>query len=101
MNELQKQRLHDNSKKNTLSKIKNVIKQFKNNNMNYFEYYKHILLGNYEYWFFINPMICKSSFCTPENVLRFMVFKKLIKQGYRITKVHKDKYNFNFEYFFK
>jgi hypothetical protein len=99
MNELQKERLINNSKKITLSKLKNTIKRFKNNNMSYFDYYKHILLNNYEYWFFKNPMTCKPSFCTPENVLRFMVFKKLIKQGYKITKVYKGKYNFDFEYF--
>lgn len=101
MNELQKQRILSNSKKITLSKLKNVIKRFKDNNIDYFEYYKQILLNNYEYWFFINPLMCKPSFCSPENILRFMVFKKLIKQGYKITKVYKSKYNFNFEYFFE
>lgn len=46
-----------------------------------------------------NPMRCKDSFKTPYNMLKFIVFKRLIKMGFKLYP-QKDKYN-NWIYFLK
>ena len=87
-----------------LSELKNYIKQFKKNNINYFDYYKHILENNYQNYNFVNPYKCKKSFCNTSNILKFLVLKKLIKKyNYKIVAVYKNEYqNFNTnDYIFK
>ena len=44
-----------------LSELKNFIKQFKENNINYFDYYKHILENNCQNYNFVNPYKCKKA----------------------------------------
>ena len=105
LDELAKTRYKQNKKIIKLSNIKNLIKDFKNNKIDYKSYYKHILTNNGEYWHFVNPYYCKPSFCTVENVVKFLVLKNLIKkQHYKITKVdiiRKQKYNTYYYYFTK
>lgn len=43
----------------------------------------------------------KNDCMTIQKKITLSKIKNVIKQGYKITKVYKDKYNFNFEYFFK
>lgn len=68
----------------TISEYKTALKMFKDWDINPFDYYKDILLNNQEYWHFVNPMMCKNSFKTPYNMLKFIVLKRLIKQGYKL-----------------
>lgn len=83
-----------------LSELKQTIKQFKNNNIDYKEYYKHILLNNCQYWNFVNPNKCKPSFNNnPSNYLKFMILKKLIKEGYKLKPFKVNKYRY--DYFLK
>lgn len=97
IDKLAKMRYEQNKKLIKLSTLKKLIKRFKSNKINYKEYYKHILINNSHYWNFVNPYYCKPSFCTAENVLKFLVFKNLIKkQHYRIKEVdiiRKQNYN--------
>lgn len=83
----------------TLTELKNQIKQFKNVNIDYHEYYKHILLNNNQSWHFVNPDNCKKSFQYAGNYLKFLIFKRLCRQGYRLKAypIHHDKWT-EFEY---
>jgi len=67
-----------------LTELKNQIKQFKKVKIDYKEYYKYILLNNTQSWHFVNPNNCKKSFQYAGNYLKFMVFKRLCKYGYRL-----------------
>lgn len=76
----------------TISQYKEVLRMFKDWNISPFDYYKDILLNNTEYWHFVNPMRCKSSFKTPYNMIKFIVLKRLIKQGYRLKYYGRNNY---------
>lgn len=76
----------------TISEYKTVLKMFKDWDINPFNYYKDILLNNQEYWHFVNPMMCKNSFKTPYNMLKFIVLKRLIKQGYKLKYYGRNSY---------
>lgn len=69
-----------------ISDYKKVIKDFKANNMNYYDYYKHILLYNEHKWLFVDPKKCKPSFNNIHKNLQFLVLKNLIKKhSYKIS----------------
>lgn len=76
----------------TISQYKKVLRMFKEWNIRPFDYYKHILLNNTQSWNFVNPELCKPSFHTPQNMLKFIVFKRLIKQGYKLKYYGKNSY---------
>lgn len=68
----------------TLTELKTLIKQFKAVGLDYKHYYARILINNVKYWHFVNPDKCKESFKTPGNYLKFMMLKRLCKQGYKL-----------------
>lgn len=82
-----------------LSDVKTAIKRLRAMEINYFDYYSYILLNNDERWHFVNPMQCKRSFRNPYNLLKFLVLKRLIKNGYKLHP-KRCKYN-NWYYTFK
>ena len=79
-------------RKITISQYKKVLRMFKEWNIKPFDYYKHILLNNTHSWNFVNPELCKPSFYTPQNMLKFIVFKRLIKQGYKLKYYGRNNY---------
>ena len=65
--------------------------------MDYKDYYKNLLINNFQGYLFKSPMICKESIKNNIfNHLRFAVFKRMIKDGYTL---YHDKQND--KYFFK
>jgi hypothetical protein len=82
-----------NKKENKIfkfSEVKKVINQFKKWDINYINYYKHILLNNEQKWIFCNPQNCKDSFNDVYHNIQFSVLKRMIKkEGYRLM-VYKD-----------
>lgn len=67
-----------------LSDVKIAIRRLRSIGINYFDYYSYILLNNNERWHFVNPMQCRRSFRHPYNILKFLVLKRLIKNGYKL-----------------
>ena len=101
VDELAKTRYNYNKSVIKLHHIKELIKRFRSNKIDYKSYYKYILTNNHYYWNFVNPFYCKFSFCTIENVLKFLVLKNLIrKQKYKINIDIERKQNYNIYYYY-
>jgi len=82
-----------NIKKFTYSEVKAFIKSFPND-INYIDYYKHILLNNGQRHQFVNPNLCKPSFKNYiGNHVRHAVFKRLLKEGYRFKTYYKNSFD--------
>lgn len=88
----------NNKKKNIipLSEYKEALKQFQRWDIDVYTYYKKILLNNDQRWHFVNPMNCKPSFRTVYNMLKFCVFKRLLKEGYKLSAYRKDRFTFSY-----
>lgn len=67
-----------------LTEIKKVIKNFRANKINYYKYYKYILLNNTQSWHFVNPNECRQSFQTGEHFLKYLILKRLLNKGYKL-----------------
>lgn len=88
----------NNKKKNIipLSEYKEALKMFQRWDIDVYAYYKKILLNNDQQWHFVNPMNCKQSFITVYNMLKFCIFKRLLKEGYKLKAYRKDRFTFSY-----